>query len=115
MNADRDDVRRVIVDGLAALAVSIAEMGGTESDARLTIIGQMERLRVEDPGLLREAANAIAEHPQPLDEPAATLERREAMYQALGLPTASDQLAASLAAREWLTNLADLLDEFIDG
>lgn len=109
--------RRGIVEGIGAIAVTLAEMGHAEEDARQQIIGYLvERLRVDDVDLvpvLREAAVAIQTFPQPPDESAERLERGRLIREMLGLPEPAEELAATLRAREWLQRLANDLEQHL--
>src|SRR6266567_1076285 len=106
--------RRAIIDGTAAIAVTLAEMGHTEDEARQQIVGYLvQRLQIDAQDLvsvIREAAYSIASFPQPLDEPAERLERGRRIRAMLGLPEPTDALASTLRAREWLERLADELN-----
>ncbi|MGH8524965.1 MAG: hypothetical protein ACREXY_12365 [Gammaproteobacteria bacterium] len=107
------DQREPIVNGVAALAVTIAEMGEDEGVARASIVQQLMRLKLDQRDLvpvLRAAVTAIAQFPQPIDHPPERLARGEHIRRALGLPEPSDELAASLRAREWIERLADDLE-----
>lgn len=105
---------RPIVEGMAAFAVTFAEMGDTEDDARSKLVGYMQmRLRIDQRDaarILREAAAAIARFPQPPDESAERLEHGRPIREMLGVPEPSDELAASLRAREWVERLAKDLE-----
>lgn len=109
-NEPRDE-RRVIVEGLGALAVSLAEMGVDEDVARAQLVAMMGRVHEFKPDVLREAAQAISSFPQPLEESADELERTRAIREMFGVPSASEELEASLRAREWLERLAADLDK----
>lgn len=74
MNAS-EDVHRGIVQGVAAIAVTAAEMGATEEEARQQLALWLIRLEVQSSAALREAAAAIALLPQLVDEAAERLER----------------------------------------
>lgn len=96
---------------MAAIAVTMTEMGQSQSDVWAAIVGMMVRLHETDTTLLRNAADSISRLPQPPDESAADLERLEKVRAMLGVPSATDKLAASLRAREWLQRLAVELDD----
>jgi acetyl-CoA carboxylase carboxyltransferase component len=106
-----DDSRRIIVQGLAATAVTIAQMGGTEDDARAQLVGLLRQVGATDADVLIEAAHAMSTFPQPPNESPETIERREPVRQWLGVPSATEELEASLRAREWLQRLAADLRE----
>ena len=82
--------RRAIVEGIGATAVTLAEMGNTEEEARQHIVVYLvEGLRIDAADLvpvIREAAALIASFPQPLDEPAERLERARPIREMLGVP-----------------------------
>lgn len=105
-----DDEYRGIVEGLAAIAVTAAEMGATEEEARQQLVLWLIRVEVQSSNVLREAATAISSFPQPADEPADRLERGRPIREMLGVPEPSEELEAAIRAREWLERLADELD-----
>lgn len=109
------DDRRVIVEGLGAMAVSLAETGEDEDTARRQLVGMMLQLHETDVEVLREAAEAISSFPQPIDESTDELERARPIREMLGVRSASEDLEASLRARDWLERLANDLDSAPDG
>jgi hypothetical protein len=110
-----DDQREMIVEGMAAIAVTLAEMGHGEEDTRQQVVSYLvERLRIDETDLvpvIREAATAIQTFPQPTNEPAEQLERGRPVRQMLGLPEPAEELEAMLRAREWLERLATELEQ----
>lgn len=104
-----DEELRGIVDGLVATAMTLAERKEPESNA----LAYLRDLSAQAGGrtalVFREAANGITNLPQPPLESAEETERSRAARQASGIPSAEDQLAAALLAREWLTRLAEEL------
>jgi hypothetical protein len=105
-----EEEHRGIVEGLAAIAVTAAELGATEEEARQQLALWFVRLEVQSSGVLREAAAAISSFPQPPDEPAERPKRGRPIREMLGLPEPSEELEAVLRSREWLDRLADELD-----
>ncbi len=103
-----------IVDGMATFAITFAQMGDAEEDARAKLIGYLQgQLHVEQVDavrILRAAAEVIRSFPQPPDESAERLERGRAVRELLGVPEPADDIAATLRAREWLERLATDLD-----
>ncbi len=97
----------MIVEGIAAFAISLAEMGTDEEAARSQLVGMMVGVHEIDPELLREAAAAVSAFPQPLDESPEEIERARPIREMLGVRSASEELEAVLRAREWLQRLAD--------
>ena len=97
-----DDDQTTIVNGLAAYAITIAEMGGTETDAHPALLNLMMRVGESDPALLDEAAEAIARFPQPIDAAIDEIESAARVREMLGVRSATEDLEASLRAREWL-------------
>ncbi len=99
-----------IVEGMAAFAVTFAQMGNTEEEARAKLVGYMQgQLQLEKDDavrVLREAADAITSFPQPPDDSAERLERGRPIRQMLGVPEPTEYLAASMRAREWVERLA---------
>ncbi len=105
--------RAVVARGLASLAVTTAERGGTEDEARLAMVRVLRAHGTTDPSLVRAAAAAVSDQPQPEDEheqDADGAARAEQVRQALGVPAPEEQLAAMLRGREWLLRFADALE-----
>ena len=102
---------RPIVEGIAAIAVALAEMGTSEEEAQGQVTNYLVyRLQVDIVDLvpiLREAAAAVGSFPQPPDDSAESLERGRPIREMLGLPEPAERLASALRAREWLEKLAD--------
>jgi hypothetical protein len=90
-------------------------LGEDEDTARRQLVGMMLRLYETDVEVLREAAQAISSFPQPIDESADELERARPIREMLGVRSASEDLEASLRARDWLERLAHDLDSASDG
>ncbi len=108
VGVDSDERRRIIVEGLAAHAVTLAELGADEADVHRKLIGKLHRLGFTDlPAVLKDAAAAIGAGPQPVDETADERERARPIRDLLGVPDATEQLSATLRAREWVERLAD--------
>lgn len=114
----RDEAgRAVVARGLASIAVDTAERGGTEDEARLAMVRVLRAHGTTDASLVREAAAAVSDQPQPVDEPAEdegetdSAARAQQIREALGVPSPADQLAAMLRGREWLLRFADALEE----
>jgi hypothetical protein len=101
------DERQVIVEGIAAYAVTYAEMGATENEAVRMLVAHLLRLAGPDPTIIEDAARAVRSMPQPFDETPEEIERARPIREMFGLPTAEDELTAALQAREWLTGLAE--------
>lgn len=106
------DSRKVLVEGLAAVAISLAEMGTGPDDARSQLLGwlQCQSLHPPDVTVVRDAAAVVGRFPQPVDEPAEVIERSQHIRQLLGVPSAGEQLAAQLVAREWLQQFAAAME-----
>ena len=102
------------MDGMASFAITFAQMGDTEEEARAKLVGYLQgQLQIEQSDavrVLRAAAEVIMVFPQPPDESADRLERGRAVRELLGVPEPAEELAASLRAREWLERLASDLD-----
>jgi hypothetical protein len=107
MTADRGDGE--VVDSLAVVAVGLAGMGTGSEEALATLADLLLKLGVTDPEVLDAAAEAVAALPQPVDETPEERERHAAARELLGVPSAEEELAASLQAREWLQHVAALL------
>lgn len=106
-----DDERlRVVVDGLAATAVMLAERDEREA----TALGYLRDLSNQAGGgtaqVFRAAADAITNMPLPPLESAEETERSRPMREMLGVQSVEDQLTAALRGRAWLLRLADELE-----
>lgn len=99
----------IIVNGIAALAVSGFEMGWPRDRVRAALIAQWIRLDSE-PGVFGEAAAAIASFPQPIVESAEKTERMRPIREQLGAQSADEQLVAAIDGRELLEELAAEFD-----
>jgi hypothetical protein len=112
----QDRGRDAIVRGLAAVAVSTAEGGGTEGAARLQFIQVLRAHGTADPSLVLAAAASVADRLSAPDAlPGAQddaeddgLDPAEAqrVRTALGVPTEAEELTAMLVGREWLQSFA---------
>lgn len=105
-----DEQQRVVIEGLAATAVALAERHEREA----TALGYLRDLSEQVGGLsaqvFREAAAVITRMPQPPLESAEETERALPMRTMLGVQSAEDQLSAALLGREWLVRLADEME-----
>lgn len=102
---DAHDLR--ITEGLAAIAISVAEMGGSDEDIKAQVMSMIAALRVDDPtAVLRAAAGAVARLPAPLEESSDKSERHRRVREMLGVKSAEEQLVASLRGREVLERMA---------
>ncbi len=101
-----DTQRRVVAEGIAAMAVTLAEMGATEDEARVKILAMLQQVGPADAEIVREAAACIGQMPQPLNESAEEVERARPIREMLGVTSAEEQLTAALTGREWLEHLA---------
>lgn len=103
--------RRAVVRGLAALAVTTAEGGGTEDQARLAFIQVLRAHGTADPALVAEAAAAVADPldrpgEEPGDDPDVDPDVARQIREALGTASPAEQLAAMMRGREWLQRFA---------
>ncbi len=105
-----DQHHRVLIDGLVATALTLAERHERESTALSYLRDLSEQIGGRTAEVFRQAADAITQMPQPPLETAEETEQALAMRTTLGVQSAEDQLAAALLGREWLTRLADELD-----
>jgi len=105
-----EDERRVIVDGLAATAITLAERREREVTALGYLRDLADQVGARSAPVFRDAAATITRMPQPPLESAEETERALPMRRTLGVQSAEDQLAAALLGREWLTRLADELE-----
>ena len=110
--------RKGITEGLAAMAITIAQMNRSQQDAWAQVLQMLVHLRIGEADaaqVLREAAQSIAAFPQPPNEPAHRLERGRRVREMLGVPEPSEEIASYLRGREWLENLAARLEGLTDG
>ena len=101
---------RVVVEGLVATAMTLAERDERDTNALGYLRDLADQVGLRTPPVFRAAAVAITEMPQPPLESADETERARPMRQMLGVQSAEDKLAAALRAREWLLRLADETD-----
>ncbi len=105
-----DAQHSVIVEGLAATAVTLAERYERESTALGYLRDLSEQMGSCTARAFRDAADAITRMPQPPLESAEDTERALPLRKMRGIQSAEDQLAAALLGREWLTRLAEELE-----
>lgn len=103
------DERTLTLEGLAAIAVTVAEMGGTPEDVMARVGPYLFKLGLATGDDVRAVAAAIARLPQRMNESAEIRERRKPIERMLGLTSAEEALVASLTAREALETLAAAL------
>lgn len=109
--------RKGIAEGIGVMAVTIAQMDGTEADVWAKVLQMMVQLRIDETdgeGLVREAAESIAGLPQPPNDSPEQLERGRRIREMFGLPEPADELASYLRGREWLESLANKLADLAD-
>jgi len=104
--AKDDHQRQRILEGLGAMAVTVAEMGGTPQQIAETVGRQMLRFELVTPDDVLDVAAAISLLPQPLNESAEHRERARPIEKLLGVPSPEQLLVATLAAREALEEFA---------
>lgn len=105
-----DAEQRVVVDGLAATAVTLAERDERETTALAYLRDLSAQVGGGTPQVFRAAAAAITGMTQPPLESAEETERAEPLRRMLGVQSVEDQLTAALKGREWLLRLADELE-----
>ncbi len=103
--------RQAIVEGVAALAVTLAEVGVTERDALRQLVVNLTQLGALDPLLVRDAVIAVGRLPQPEEETSEETERRRPTNERFGVPPAEENLLAAIQGREWLERVAEDLEE----
>jgi len=101
---------RVVVEGLAVTAVTLAERDERDATALGYLRDLSDQVGLRTPKVFRAAAEAITNMPQPPLESAEETERARPMRTMLGVQSAEDQLSAALRGREWLLRLADELE-----
>lgn len=97
-------------EGLAAIAVTAAEMGVSDGELVGAVGSMMLRLGMSTADDVREVVAAIGRLPQPLDEDAYERERRRPIELMLGVTPPEEQLAAALRAREVLETFANRVE-----
>ena len=100
-----DSENPVIVEGLAARASTVFEMGKDDAEAREDVIAWWERLG-RPSGVFHAAAEAMKDLPQPLNESADTIERMRSIRESLDVTSADKSLVSALQGRELLERLA---------
>lgn len=108
--AEAPNERTVTLEGLASLAVTVAEMGGTPEDVMAKVGPCLLKFGLVTGDDVRAVAATIARLPQPLNESADVRERRDPIERMLGVTSPEDALVASLTAREALQSLAAAID-----
>ncbi|MDQ2726421.1 MAG: hypothetical protein M3Y91_00795 [Actinomycetota bacterium] len=103
--------RQSIVDGVAALAVTLAEVGVSERDALRQLVVNLTQVGALDPLVVRDAVVAVGHLPQPFEETPEETERRRLINDRFGVPPAEEHLLAALQGREWLERVAEELDK----
>ncbi|MDQ6836930.1 MAG: hypothetical protein M3137_00950 [Actinomycetota bacterium] len=103
--------RQAIVEGVADLVVTLAEVGVTERDALRQIVVNLTQLGALEVAVLRDAATAVGKLPQPREETTEETERRRPINERFGVPPAEENLLAALQGREWLELLAGHLTD----
>ena len=102
-----DEQRRVVVEGLAATAITLAERHEREETALRHLRDLAEQVGCRSSDVFRAGADAITRMPQPPLESAEETEQSLPMRKMRGEQSAEDRLAAALVAREWLSRLAE--------
>jgi hypothetical protein len=90
-----------IAEGLAAIAVTLFEMGKSSAEAEQDVVAWWVRVGAPS-GAFSAAAQEISRAPQPVDESPT----QAALRESLGGTTTFDQLNAALCGRELLESLA---------
>ncbi len=98
--------RKAIVEGVAALTVTLAEMGLSEVEAQQQLMARLNQLEAFDAELLMDAAAAIGASPLLSDERADETARQGAINRTLVGPADQDERVAAARGREWLQRLA---------
>ena len=106
----RPPAESLMVEGLAATAVTLAERDEEEADALRYLRDMTAQVGGRTPRVFRAAAAAIADMPLPPPESAEETERAEPLRRMLGVPRVEDQLSAALKGREWLLRMAEELE-----
>ncbi|MGI8751007.1 MAG: hypothetical protein ACR2MN_01575 [Acidimicrobiales bacterium] len=98
--------REAIVEGVAALTVTLAEMGLSEVEAQQQLMARLNQLEAFDVQLLMDAAAAIGAGPLLSDERPEETVRHAAINRTLVGPADQDERVAAARGREWLQRLA---------
>lgn len=105
------EAQKVIVEGLAALTISLVSMGSSADETRAQLMGWAAQLGVaDDPRAFRSAAACVRSGPHPLQESAEETERARPIREMLGVPSAEDDLLAEMTAAETLEEIAAAID-----
>ena len=102
--------RQAIVEGVAALAVTLAEVGVSQRDALRQLVVNLTQLGALDPLIVRDAVVAVGRLPQPPEETPEETERLRSINERFGVPSAEENLLAALQGREWLEHIAEELE-----
>ncbi len=105
-----DEQQRVVIEGLAVTAVTLAERDERETTALAYLRDLSEQAGGRTAQVFRLAAAAITDMAQPPLESAEETERARPMREMLGVQSVEDQLTAALRGREWLLWLAEELE-----
>jgi hypothetical protein len=100
----------LMVQGLAATAIALAERNECESDALSCMLALSAQVGGQTPQVFRAAAAAITAMPLPPVESAEETERARPLRTMLGVQSVEDQITSALLGREWLLRMADELE-----
>ena len=107
MPPTRPTTEDLLVEGLAATAVVLAERDEWDTDALRYLREMTAQVGGRTPEVFRTAAAAVTGMPLPPVESVEETERAEPMRRMLGVPSVEDRLTSALKGREWLLRLAE--------
>ncbi|CAA9275099.1 MAG: hypothetical protein AVDCRST_MAG76-3612 [uncultured Acidimicrobiales bacterium] len=113
MPPTRPTTEDLLVEGLAATAVVLAERDEWDTDALRYLREMTAQVGGRTPEVFRTAAAAVTGMPLPPVESVEETERAEPMRRMLGVPSVEDRLTSALKGREWLLRLAEEHEEAI--
>lgn len=100
-----DNEDPMIVEGMAAIALTAFEMGKDAAGAREDLVAMWQDLG-RPTNLFQAAAVSISGMPQPLSESPEVIERMRPIRESFGVTSADASLVAALQGRELLEGLA---------
>jgi hypothetical protein len=107
----RPTTEDLLVEGLAATAVTLAERDEWDIDALRYLREMTAQVGGRTPEVFRAAAAAVTDMPLPPVESVEESERAEPLRRMLGVPSVEDRLSSALKGREWLLRLAEQHEE----
>lgn len=98
------------LDGLAARAVALVELGWTDAQVVADLDSYLARFEIRTSETVRGVAAAIDRLPRPAERPVDEREQRRPEEQAFRMPSAEEELEAILRARAVVQEYAAYLE-----